>query len=176
MNSQIWHHANNTQMSHIKQLLNSISKLESCKYNNPSTLPLIDKHHSLPNDVAEFYQLCSGLSLWTESDYEIQFLPPEEVKLANPIIIGQLCPEDISANWYAIARIHGGEYITIDFSEHRLGRCYDSFHTRHGIVGDCPIIAKSFTSLLENCYNNRGDYWYWLRPSFTPIGDAYDDA
>lgn len=45
----------------------------------------------------------------------------------------------------------------------RLGRCYDSFFDRHGIVGESQIIANSFTDLLINFINNQGQYWYWLK-------------
>ena len=42
------------------------------------------------------------------------------------------------------------------------------------MVGECPIIARTFTELLENLVCNKGKHWYWLRDEFIQIGDAYD--
>ena len=50
----------------------------------------------------------------------------------------------------------------------------DSFWDRHGVVGEQPIIANSFTELLEQLYQSKGDYFYWLQEDFENIGDAYD--
>jgi hypothetical protein len=67
-----------------------------------------------------------------------------------------------------------GDYLTIDLNQERLGRCYDSFYDRHGIVGSYPTIAKSFTELLEQLFNNKGELLYWLNKDFPSLGDAYD--
>jgi len=40
--------------------------------------------------------------------------------------------------------------------------------------GSCPIIARGFTSLLSTLFENRGEHWYWLRPDYQSMGDAYD--
>lgn len=57
----------------------------------------------------------------------------------------------------------------------RLGRCYDSNWEIHGVAGSCPIIANSFTELLERLVMNNGKHWYWLQDDFTSLGDAYDE-
>ena len=54
--------------------------------------------------------------------------------LANPVIIGELCEEDISSKWYIICKDLEENYITFDSSVERNGRCYDSFWDRHGVV------------------------------------------
>ena len=60
--------------------------------------------------------------------------------------------------------------------EKRIGRCYDSFWDRHGVVGECSVIARSFTELLWNfIYAQGDDIPYWLEENFNYIGDAYDD-
>ena len=52
---------------------------------------------------------------------------------------------------------------------------YDSFWDRHGVVGECAVVARSFTELLSNLFYNQGDdYPYWLEADFEYIGDAYD--
>lgn len=65
-------------------------------------------------------------------------------------------------------------YITIDLAEKRLGRCYDSFWDRHGVVGESTIVAKSFTELLSQLFGNQGKSLFWLNSDFVYIGDAYD--
>ncbi|GCE19832.1 SMI1/KNR4 family protein [Dictyobacter kobayashii] len=127
--------------------------------------------------MKQFYTICGGISLFNGPDGEYSpliIVPPTCCVLANPVIIGETVEDDITASWYIIGDDTGSDYLTIDFSKERFGRCYDSFHETHGLSGDCPVIATSFTDLLSRLYNNEGQYWYWLRPDFVPLGDAYD--
>ncbi|CAH2464111.1 MULTISPECIES: SMI1/KNR4 family protein [Bacillus] len=159
----------------MKRLIEIIKTLPNCRVHEPTKFPEFDKDkHMLPSDVKEFYSLCGGLILFENEEYAIHIVKPEEFVLANPIIIGELCAEDISSNWYIIGNDRMDGYVTIDLSEERLGRCYDSFFDRHGIVGESKIIANSFTDLLKNLINNQGQYWYWLKTNFESLGDAYD--
>jgi hypothetical protein len=159
----------------IESLVNKIKTLPDCVVYPPSGIPAVNKSHTLPDDVHKFYELCGGVLLYEKADYSILIVPPQDFLLANPIIVGELCEEDISSDWYICATDRNGEYITIDLNPKRLGRCYDSFYDRHGVVGECSIIATSFTDLLERFIENKGRYWYWLQKDFIPLGDAYDD-
>lgn len=160
----------------VKDLIELLKKESDCEVRPPSGYPtLFNDNHHLPEDLNEFYTLCGGLGLFLKSDYPIYIVSPQEFVLANPIIIEELCPEDISSEWYIIADDKNGQYITIDLSPERFGRCYDSFWDRHGLVGDCPIIARTFSELLYNIINSRGEHWYWLQDDFQPFGDAYDE-
>ncbi|AFJ61907.1 conserved hypothetical protein, phage SPbeta [Bacillus velezensis YAU B9601-Y2] len=94
--------------------------------------------------------------------------------MANPVIVGELCEEDISSEWYIVCTDGKGEYLTIDLNEDRKGKCYDSFFDRHGIVGETQVIATSFTDLIQRLLENKGEHWYWLRDDFSTLGDAYD--
>ncbi|RUS09195.1 hypothetical protein EFW59_02324 [Bacillus subtilis] len=94
--------------------------------------------------------------------------------MANPIIVGELCEEDISSEWYIVCTDGKGEYLTIDLNEERKGKCYDSFFDRHGIVGETQVIANSFTDLIQRLLENKGKHWYWLRDDHISLGDAYD--
>lgn len=67
-------------------------------------------------------------------------------------------------------------YITIDLEKERLGRCYDSFWDRHGVVGECAVIAQTFTELVSQLYSNQGKSLFWLDDKFNYLGDAYDEA
>lgn len=159
----------------IETLINEVKNLKNCIVLPPTIIPeLGNKNHEFPKDVEKFYTLCGGLTLYTEAEYPITIVPPNDFVLANPVIVGELCEEDISADWYIIGTGGSSEFITIDLSEGRLGKCYDSYVDRHGVVGENAIIANSFTELLEKLIQNNGQYWYWLEENFVSLGDAYD--
>ena len=56
----------------------------------------------------------------------------------------------------------------------RFGFYYDSFIETHATPDESPIIAKSFTELLEKLISNEKE-WFWLDSSFQSYGDAYED-
>ncbi|ERN51963.1 SMI1/KNR4 family protein [Alkalihalophilus marmarensis] len=162
-------------MEKIKKLLTQIKNLTGCRVREPNGLPIIDEtSHVLPEDVRDFYSLCGGVVLFEHEDYPTFVVPPDKFVLANPIIIGELCEEDISSNWYIICNDGKDDYLTIDLAKERLGRCYDSFFDRHGLVGETQVIATSFTDLFERLIENKGQYWYWLKNDFDSLGDAYN--
>lgn len=159
----------------LKNLIEKIKKTDDCIVFPPSFTPKC--HHEtdrLPPDLREFYSLCGGMLLFSSKEYAVKIVEPHAFALANPIIVGELCPEDRSSQWYIIANDMNDGYITIDLARERLGRCYDSFWDRHGVIGDCPIIAQSFSELLFKLFYSQGNYWYWLQEDFITIGDAYD--
>lgn len=159
----------------VKDLIELVKKMPDCEVYPPNGYPeLLNKDHHLPDDLNEFYTLCGGLGLFLESDYPINIVTPQEFVLANPVIVKELCLDDISSEWYIIADDKNGQYITIDLSSERFGKCYDSFWDRHGLAGDSPIIASTFSDFLCNIIRNGGEYWYWLKDNFKSLGDAYD--
>lgn len=158
----------------IQQLIAKVSSMHDCEVLPPKGVPDISSAYRLPADIQAFYRLCGGMKLFQESEYAMTIVPPDEFVLSNPVIIGELCEYDISSNWYMIARGGTSEYITIDLAEERFGRCYDSFFETYGMPGDSPIIAASFTQLLERLLEHSGERFYWLQDDFVPIGDAYD--
>lgn len=155
-------------------MLQHIMSLPNCRVIPQNGFPRTEKHN-LPEDVRRFYELCGGLVLFENKNYPCQIAPPEGFSLSNPVIIGEQVEEDISSHWYIVGHDGNGDCISIDLHQNRLGKCYDSFWDRHGIVGDCPVIAKSFTDLLNRLVQNNGERWYWLREDFESLGDAYDD-
>ncbi|WP_249418664.1 hypothetical protein [Escherichia fergusonii] len=98
-------------------------------------------------------------------------MPKEKILQANQEIVGETCDGDISASWYLIGKVNNNEYLSIDLSHERNGRCYDSNYEIHGVVGSCPIIAMSFTELLSKLYFSNGDDIYW---AYKDYGDAYE--
>lgn len=168
-------------MRAMLQLLNLIGRTPDCVVNPAQGLPTIDSNHVLPDDLIEFYKLCGGVSFFSSSAYYMEILPPDRFVLANPVIfigVGEselrASISDISWSWYIVGEGANRQFMTIDLSSERLGRCYDSFWDSHAMPGYSPIIAKSFTELLNKLFANRGRHWYWLQPEFRSIGDAYE--
>jgi len=159
----------------IKEIISRIERIRDCEVLPPSGKPTIKDGMLLPPDLYEFYDICGGVRLFQKSNYKTNIVTPEEFVLANPVIVGEECEEDISSNWYIIANDGSGEFLTIDLGDKRTGRCYDSFYDRHAVAGESKIIASSFTDLLERIILNKGEYWYWLNDQFD-LGDAYDDV
>jgi hypothetical protein len=159
----------------LEELLSMIRNDPNCAVFPPQGIPVVSPPHILPEDVREFYEYAGGAYLFDKSDYPIQIVGPDEFTLAAPVIA--FCepnPNDISANWYIIARGPSAQYLTIDLSAERLGLCYDSYWDSFANPGDTPIIALSFNELLKKLYLNGGRYWYWLKDDFDKYGDAYD--
>lgn len=158
----------------IEKIIEEVKNIPDCIVYSPCGLPELRNNDKLPNDLKVFYEKCGGISFYANKEYGFTIVSPKELLLANPIIVGELCEEDISSKWYTICKDGDGNYITIDLSTERLGRCYDSFWDRHGVVGECTIVAKTFTELLLRLYNNQGESLFWLDNDFVYIGDAYD--
>ncbi len=160
----------------VDDLLVIIATDASCQVRPPKGEPRLEPEHALPQDVSRFYQLCGGIDLFPAREYSVFILPPGEVVLANPVLVGQRVEDDRSDSWYLVAHNGNGDHLTLDCGRERAGQCYDSFHETHGLVGQTPVIARSFMELLMRCYNMHGGYPYWLRDDFVPLGDAYDNA
>ena len=163
-------------MTTISELIRQIRMEPGCSVAPPGGVPEARPGHLIPDDVLEFYRAAGGASFFSDKDYAFHVLPPDQVRRANPVLVpGYEETGDISDAWYLIVGDGQGEYLTVDCHPTRLGRCYVSFHETHGLVGDTPIIAASFTELLGRLLDNRGEYPYWLRDDFERMGDAYDD-
>ncbi|WP_027481215.1 SMI1/KNR4 family protein [Deinococcus pimensis] len=163
-------------MSELRQLLDQIKSHPDCVVHPTGGLPQPVPPHQLPDDVRDFYTLCGGVEFFSKSDISFPFriITPQEFVLANPKIVGELYEDDITAQWYLIAEDFGGDYLSIDLAPERLGRCYDSNHEIHGIVGSCAVVARSFTKLVKSLWEAPGDELFWLSDRFTSLGDAYD--
>ena len=159
----------------IKDVIDVIKKDPECVISAPSGLPMIDDVLQLPDDVRYFYENCGGIVLHPDSNYSFAIVGPKEFVRANPVIVGEVCSEDISSMWYIVCRDRNNNFLTIDLSKKRNGKCYDSFWDRHGIVGECAVIANNFTELVYQLYRHRGECLFWLEEQFTYLGDAYDE-
>ncbi len=160
---------------YILELINEIKNSKDCFIYPPCGIPVIGENVKLPSDLKKFYEVCGGIDLFKNKQYGFEIVKPKEFVLANPLIIGELCEEDISSKWYIICKDSEDNYITIDLYKEKNGRCYDSFWDRHGVVGECSVIAISFTELIERLFRSKGKSLYWLDDNFEYIGDAYDE-
>jgi hypothetical protein len=156
----------------MKELIDQLRYRNDCQVSPPAGIPSVGL--PLPADVEEFFELCGGAKLFIGADYAITIVSPDEFIRANPVIVGEDATDDISYDWFVIAK-DGGQYITIDLNRSRFGRCYDSFWDRHAVAGECQIVANSFERLLEQLVEGNGTYQYWLQNDFQSLGDAYDE-
>ncbi len=179
----------------IKDLIKDIGKRRGCEVYKPSGKPEIAL--KLPSDLMEFYELCGGLELFSLfklideglieelEHYPSIFLQPEKVLESTKIILLEdIYEESIGdtiynnsefKNWYTIVDLYDGNYIVIDLNEHKLGKCYLAYADNFLIAGEMPVIAESFTELLEKLIENNGEYFFFLDDNFESYGDAFDD-
>jgi len=131
---------------------------------------------TLPDDLRQFYEICGGLVLFVDANFVWRIVGPHELVPTNLEVIGEQVEDDITSTWFVIARQPGASsaLISIDLGPKRLGWCYDSDFGVHGLVGDCAILAYSFTELLEQLIDSRGQELFWTGPQFVSKGDAYD--
>ena len=160
----------------IKEVIQKFQASNNFSVKEPCGYPILNNGHVLPSDMKEFYSLCGGIVCYTEEGgFPMEILSPSDVRQANLALLGNEYKEDISSAWYLIVDAEDRNYISIDCDISRNGKCYESFQYSHAAAGNCPIIALSFTELLNNIYNYKGDYFFWKdNPEFLGHGDAYD--
>jgi hypothetical protein len=83
-----------------------------------------------------------SIRIFLRKFYSINIVSPNKFLLANPILLTGISEEalrtskgDISWSWYIVGEGENGQFITIDLSPGRLGRCYDSFWDCHAMPG-----------------------------------------
>lgn len=166
----------------IEEIVTRIKTLPNCTVLPPSGLPRTNEEHALTDEIIRFYELCGGVTLFKDAPYSVRILPPDEVKQATPIFwdneIIEAAQESIefkvSSGWYVIVDLDESNYLSVDLNRKRLGRCYQTFWDSYAVIGETPIVASSFSDLLERLLKSQGDYWYFLKEDFISLGDAYD--
>lgn len=132
---------------------------------------------SLPADYQRWAELTSGgRVLGLDEEVALHVLPPSEVELATPIIAMCQVPQgDISDDWVVVAYMGDRTwYLVMDLHPDRLGKIYDGFWDIYASYGNCPVVATSFTDMLERAFASRGQRAWWLEDGFGSLGDAYD--
>ena len=130
-------------------------------------------HPPLPADLSAFHGRFSEVTLFPSALFPLTIVAPSGVRQANLALLGESYSEDRSSTWYIVAKA-SEQFVTIDLSEQRLGRCYDSFWDTHAVAGSCNVIANSFAEFLERAIRAEGRHFYWCEPDFNAHGDAYD--
>lgn len=162
-------------MVDIVALINEIRRHPDCVVLPPDGLPTLQSDHVLPADLRYFYEVTGGATLFDNAQSPHIILPPAQFELTSLAVLGDVFDDDISASWYALVFDGNGDYLSIDLHPERLGRCYDTFHETFASPGSTPIVATSFTDLLERLLQDEGRYRFWLEEKFQPLGDAYSD-
>lgn len=161
-------------MKAIDDLIDEVARDKRCKiFPVKNELPpLPSSNLAYPSDLVDFYNLCGGAILFEAGKDNVSFeiLSPDDLVQMNVVVLGDECLFDISSTWYAICRTDSGDYISIDLSRERNGRCYDSNHEVHGVPGSCPIVSLSFEELLNKLYRTNGKDIFWKSTNY---GDAY---
>lgn len=174
-------------MSKMKDIITIITTMPNCIINKPIDI----SHHPLKekftDDMIEFYNLCNGISFFIDKYEPIHILPINDIYPAN----NEFFTEEIVAlerkynqydewicnNWFLIASLENSNYIVIDFSSNKKGKCYLALWDSYAVEGESPILAYSFTELLENILQYNQDEWFWKQSSFIEkqMGDAYSN-
>lgn len=165
-------------MTHMSGLLEVIERMPNCNILPCSGIPEVKEGHLLPADLKEFYGLCGGVHPFTNTANRVLIVPPAKLLPSNPVILLGMTEEDIAAtkddiswSWYILGEADNAQYITIDLSPERLGKCYDSFWELH--PGNSPIISHTFSDLLSRLVASQGKGWYWDQMDFIPMGSPY---
>lgn len=155
--------------------MEQISQTTDCEVIRRVEPATVKVDYNLPADLQYYLENYININLFISSEYFFRIVGEEDFRRANPVILGEDAKDDISYNWFIVATNEQSQYITIDLDEKRLGKCYDSFWDRYGLAGDQPIVANSFSDLLKSLFDNKGEYYYWLKDGFKSLGDAYDE-
>jgi hypothetical protein len=163
-------------MERVQKIIEKIKGDSNCIYSPSEGEPNLPKGLSIPKDLLFFYQSIGNLVLFPDADFPVHIVSPSEFVRANPIIAGEEWEDDITYNWFIIAKSEGfgGQYVTIDLGQDRFGFCYDSYWDKH-VNFDSPIIAKSFVEFLERTYETKGTEWFWEADDFEDYGMSHED-
>ncbi|MFN2442069.1 MAG: SMI1/KNR4 family protein [Thermoanaerobaculia bacterium] len=155
----------------LKPLLQELWQRRDCTLSPSFGVPFAEL--SLPADLEEYFRFCGGAELFQGSPAPLRLGGPMEFVPADPLIHGRVVGS-ITAAWHVVGRRSGDSFLTVDLDPARLGRVYDSSWDHHGIEGHCPIIARSFTELLQTIVSRGHGAPWWHEPSWPPLGDAFD--
>lgn len=129
----------------------------------------------LTPDLEEFYRLCGGVEMFAGSPHPVRIVGPMDFVPADPVIHGRPVHRSPTAAWYVIVRRANDAFLTIDLGAEHPGRCYDSAWDRHGVAGNCPIVARTFTDLVQTFVARESGAPWWDDPAWPRLGDAFDE-
>lgn len=128
----------------------------------------INESVRLPNDLMYFYEQYDGAILFKNSDYPFSIPKFSEFIRTDYLLLDFLTPSEfdeytknsITLNWYCIGEGESlSEYLSIDLSPERIGWIFICNWRIY--AGECYLIAKSFTELLNKIIESEGNYQFW---------------
>ena len=163
-------------------MLAEIADRHDCRLLPPTGQARVRSGLVVPADLSRFHDRCGGAILFVNAPFTWYVSGPDRLVAANPRLLtpevaAQVAdeePDDLTNGCYVIA--DGGRdaatdpHIVIDLHRQRLGRCYDTFWDRYGLVGDMPVVALTIAELLRSLLATGGDEAVLL----ARYGDAYD--
>lgn len=130
---------------------------------------------SFPKDVKAFYRRYHTVRLF-ESDMgpSYRFVPVNAMHQTRIDIFGPDSDEWGPENWITICDVQDGNYIAIDIDsfDGESANFIDCFHETFALSEGHPIIAKSFTELLERALRSHREL-FWLQGGLSSYGDAW---
>jgi hypothetical protein len=131
-------------------------------------------NYNLPSDLKAFYRKYKSVKLY-ESKYGFtyRFVPVSEIRRTRIDIYGEDTDEWGPNTWLTICDVMDGNYIAIDIASGNgeLINFIDCFHETFAQPGECKIVARSFTELLEKALHG-GEGLYYLQKDFIGYGDG----
>ncbi|MCG8550320.1 MAG: SMI1/KNR4 family protein [Desulfobacterales bacterium] len=158
----------------ISKILIKIQNSDGCDVFPAQGQPKLASKVIIPEDMRLFYELCGGVKLFSNKEYHWRILAPNEIALAEKSILdeSEIIPE--LGNLFLIADDGNGDYLAINLDRKSNGYVVDAFHETFGVIGDTPVIAFSFTELLESLYENSGEYPFWLSDKSNQYKDWFE--
>ncbi|MEI6235208.1 MAG: SMI1/KNR4 family protein [Planctomycetota bacterium] len=164
------------EMLEIESLINELRVRPYCSVSEPMGMPNVPDGYSLPADVKRFYELAGGVTIRKKvNDADpTRILMPNEFEPVCIAIYGEVFEDGPWANWYVLADVNDGNYVSIDLHSDHHGLCYDSFHETFAMPGQVQIVATSFTDFLKRVLRHPDDTPYWLQDDFKKLGEAFE--
>ncbi|HVO68665.1 MAG TPA: SMI1/KNR4 family protein [Aggregatilineaceae bacterium] len=164
----------------MTSLENLFAEIEAHHYSEPCTHGSeIDEfarrnNYQFPDDLKAFYRRYRSVRLFdTEFGAKYRFVPISEIHPTRIDIYGIDTDEWGPREWLTVCNVQDGNYIAIDILS-KDGDAYnyiDCFHETFAQPGECKIVARSFTELLEHALRG-GEGLYYLQPDFAGYGDG----
>jgi cell wall assembly regulator SMI1 len=130
--------------------------------------------YRLPSDLKSFYRKYKSVKLF-DGKYgpTYRFVPIIEIHRTRIDIYGEDSDEWGPRAWLTICDVADGNYIAIDLMSKNNDQFnfIDCFHETFAQPGECQIVAKSFTELLDQALHG-GKELFFLQKGFVGYGDG----
>ena len=85
-------------MERVQRILKAISESKDCLLLKREHHVNVDVGYLLPDDLRYYLENYNSIIFWKNSEYSVKIVGIEDFKKANPVIIGEEVPDDISNN------------------------------------------------------------------------------